>query len=47
MGVRRRSEKEEKGMTGKLSLTGVMVVWLVYVAWMISYYSGTFSLFSH
>ncbi len=34
-------------MAGKLSLAGLMVVWLVYVAWMISYYSGTFSLFTH
>jgi len=34
-------------MTGKFGLTAGMVVWLVYVAWMVSYYSGTFSLFAH
>lgn len=34
-------------MAGKLSLAGLMVVWLVYVARMVSYYSGTFSLFTH
>ncbi len=34
-------------MAGKLSLAGLMVVWLMYVAWMGSYYSGTFSLFTH
>jgi len=34
-------------MAGKLSLAGLMVVWLVYVAWMVSYYLGTFSLFTH
>ena len=33
-------------MTGKLGLTGLLLVWLVYVAWMVSYYSGTFSLFT-
>jgi len=34
-------------MTGKLGLTAGLVVWLVYVAWMASYYFGTFSLFTH
>ncbi len=34
-------------MTGKLGLTGLLLVWLVYVAWMVIYYSGTFSLFTH
>lgn len=34
-------------MTGKLGLAGLLLVWLVYVAWMLSYYSGTFSLFTH
>ena len=34
-------------MTGKLGLTGLLLVWLMYVAWMVSYYSGTFSLFTH
>ncbi len=34
-------------MTGKFGLAGLLLVWLVYVAWMVSYYSGTFSLFTH
>lgn len=34
-------------MTGKMGLTGFLLVWLVYVVWMVNYYSGTFSLFSH
>jgi len=34
-------------MTGKLGLTAGLMVWLVYVAWMASYYFGTFSLFAH
>jgi len=34
-------------MTGKIALTGGLVVWLVYVAWMASYYFGTFTLFAH
>lgn len=34
-------------MTIKFGLAGGIVVWLAYVAWMASYYSGTFSLFSH
>ncbi|ADU71839.1 hypothetical protein Pat9b_5683 (plasmid) [Pantoea sp. At-9b] len=34
-------------MTTKVTLAGVLVVWLVYVAWMVHYYAGTFSLFTH
>lgn len=34
-------------MTGKMRLAGLLVIWLAYVAWMVSYYSGTFTLFSH
>lgn len=34
-------------MTGKIALTGGLVIWLGYVAWMANYYSGTFSLFTH
>lgn len=34
-------------MTGKLSLGVLMLVWLGYVAWMVSYYAGTFSLFTY
>ncbi len=34
-------------MTGKMGLTVGLVVWLFYVAWMASYYFGTFSLFAH
>ncbi len=34
-------------MTSKFGLTAGLMVWLVYVAWMASYYFGTFSLFAH
>ncbi len=34
-------------MTGKIGLAGGLVVWLVYVAWMASYYFGTFAVFTH
>ncbi len=34
-------------MTGKMSIGLVLLVWLGYVAWMVNYYAGTFSLFSH
>ncbi|KAF0860442.1 hypothetical protein Y888_06360 [Mixta calida B021323] len=34
-------------MSMKLGLAGVLLVWLVYVGWMASYYSHTFSLFTH
>lgn len=34
-------------MTGKMSIGLVLLVWLGYVVWMVNYYAGTFSLFSH
>lgn len=33
-------------MTGKLGLTGGMIIWLAYVAWIVHYYSDTFLQFS-
>lgn len=33
-------------MTGKLGFTGISLVWLLYVVWMVNYYSGTLALFS-
>ena len=38
---------EGRKMTGKMSIGLVLLVWLGYVVWMVNYYSGTFSLFSH
>jgi len=38
---------EGRKMTGKMSIGLVLLVWLGYVAWMVNYYAGTFSLFSH
>lgn len=34
-------------MTMKMGLAGLLLVWLVYVGWMVSYYSSTFSLFQY
>ncbi|MBP2199696.1 hypothetical protein JOJ88_005237 [Pantoea cypripedii] len=34
-------------MSTKVTLAGVLLVWLVYVGWMVNYYAGTFSLFTH
>ncbi len=34
-------------MTGKIALTGGLVVWLVYVTWIASYYFRTFTRFAH
>lgn len=34
-------------MTMKMGLGGLLLVWLVYVGWMVSYYSSTFSLFQY
>lgn len=34
-------------MSMKMSLSALLLVWLVYVGWMVSYYSSTFSLFQH
>jgi|GEM_PF-241403 hypothetical protein len=34
-------------MTGKVGLAGALVVWLVYVIWMVQFYSSTFTQFTH
>lgn len=34
-------------MSMKAGLTAGLAVWLVYVIWMITYYYGTFALFTH
>jgi len=34
-------------MTGKFALGLMMLVWIGYVGWMVNYYAGTFTLFTH
>lgn len=34
-------------MTAKMGMGLVMLVWFGYVAWMVTYYAGTFSLFNY